>query len=91
MTSFEVEVDQSGRILLPEPVREALKLKPGSRLRAELDDQRLTLETPAPAYEIRLDERGWPTIHFADASAWPDDHDPVREAREGRTDELSRW
>lgn len=66
-------------------------MRPGSKLRADLSHRTLTLEAEAKPYEIRYDERGWPTVHFSQATPLPANFDPVRDIREDRTAELLKW
>jgi AbrB family looped-hinge helix DNA binding protein len=50
-----VEIDKAGRIVIPKKMRDALRLKQGSRLRIESAGERLMLEQdfPEPRLEIR--------------------------------------
>lgn len=91
MTQFELEIDKFGRVIIPKKIREALNLRPGSKLRADLSYRTLTLEAEARPYEIRYDEQGWPTVHFSQGAPLPADFDPVHDIREDRTAELLRW
>lgn len=91
MTRFDLEMDKFGRVVIPKKVREALNLRPGSKLRADLNNHTLTLEPEARPYEIRYDEHGWPTVHFGRPVTLPADFDPVRDIREERTAELLKW
>jgi AbrB family looped-hinge helix DNA binding protein len=43
-----VEIDKAGRIVIPKKMRDALRLKPGSRLRIERHQDQIRLE-PDPA------------------------------------------
>ncbi|GAA5503041.1 hypothetical protein Dxin01_02790 [Deinococcus xinjiangensis] len=87
-TTFELEIDKFGRVLIPKKVREALNLRAGSKLKADLSGTALTLEAEAPRYEIRYSEGGWPVVHFLDAQPWPEDEDPIKACRDERTAEL---
>jgi|HubBroStandDraft_6_1064221.scaffolds.fasta_scaffold449929_2 AbrB family looped-hinge helix DNA binding protein len=61
-----VEIDRSGRIVVPKRFRDALRLSPGTRLRAEQHGDQLTF---TPAVEARLViENGTPLIFSADRS-----------------------
>lgn len=91
MPQFELEMDRFGRVVIPKKVRDALDLRAGSKLRANLKNRTLTLEAEARPYEIRYDEQGWPTIHFSGGASLPADFDPVRDSREDRTAELLKW
>ncbi len=50
-----VEIDQAGRIVVPKKFREALRLRPGARLKLEQAGDRLVLEQeyPEPRLEMR--------------------------------------
>jgi AbrB family looped-hinge helix DNA binding protein len=50
-----VEIDQAGRIVVPKKFREALRLRPGARLKLEQAGDRLVLEQEYP--ESRLEMR----------------------------------
>lgn len=91
MTRFDLEVDRFGRVLIPKKVRDAMNLRAGSRLRADLRNGTLTLEAETRPYEITYDEHGWPTVRFSQPTALPADFDPVRDIREDRTAELLKW
>lgn len=52
----EVQVGVQGRIVIPAGLRKALKLKPGDRLVARMDGERLVLER-RETVEKRLRER----------------------------------
>lgn len=88
MTHIELEMDKFGRVLIPKKVREALNLKAGSKIKAEMQGPQLTLSAQPPRYIIEHGPSGRPVIHFPDAAPWPDDYDPVKEAREERTAQL---
>jgi len=51
-----LSMDQAGRILIPETIRQQLHLEPGSRLVADVHGDRLEL-TQAPV-EARIEKRG---------------------------------
>jgi AbrB family looped-hinge helix DNA binding protein len=50
-----VEIDRAGRIVVPKKFRDALRLNPGTRLRAECTGDRIVLEQdlPEPRLEMR--------------------------------------
>lgn len=50
-----VEIDRAGRIVVPKKFRDALHLKPGTRLKIEQTGERLTLEQDLaePWFEMR--------------------------------------
>jgi AbrB family looped-hinge helix DNA binding protein len=62
-----VEIDRAGRIVVPKKFRDALRLSPGTRLRAEQQGDQLTF-TPAAAEARLVIENGTPLIFSADES-----------------------
>ena len=50
-----VEIDRAGRIVVPKKFRDALHLKPGTRLKVECTGDRIVLEQdfPEPRLEMR--------------------------------------
>jgi AbrB family looped-hinge helix DNA binding protein len=53
---MEVSVDRAGRIVVPKALRDALQLKPGTRLEIRQEDGRLVLASPA--VPMRLVRKG---------------------------------
>lgn len=50
-----VEIDKAGRIVIPKKMRDAMGLKPGTRLRIERSGDHLVMEPPVE--ETRLERR----------------------------------
>jgi AbrB family looped-hinge helix DNA binding protein len=50
-----IEIDRAGRIVVPKKFRDALRLKPGTRLKIERSGEQLVLEQDFP--EPRLERR----------------------------------
>ncbi len=51
-----ITIDSAGRLVLPKPMRDALHLRPGSRLRAEIVGDRISLD--ADTGDLRVEKRG---------------------------------
>ncbi len=62
-----VEIDRAGRIVVPKKFRDALQLKPGTRLRAERHGDSLTLTAAEPEAQLVI-ENGTPLIFSVDRS-----------------------
>ncbi|MBW2262002.1 MAG: AbrB/MazE/SpoVT family DNA-binding domain-containing protein [Deltaproteobacteria bacterium] len=77
-------IDRFGRILIPKPIRRALGLAPGTRIRIEASGEELTL-TAEPSAPSLIEEEG--VLVFSGASAG-DMEDALRDEREERLAEL---
>lgn len=53
---METTIDHAGRLILPKPLREAIGLDPGTRVRFGVRDGRITIE-PVPR-NVSLERRG---------------------------------
>lgn len=62
-----VEIDRAGRIVVPKKLRDALRLSPGTRLRAERHGDSLTFTPAVPEAQLVI-ENGTPLILSADRS-----------------------
>jgi AbrB family looped-hinge helix DNA binding protein len=62
-----VEIDRSGRIVVPKKFRDALRLNPGARLRAEQHGDSLTFTPAVPEVQLII-ENGTPLIFAAERS-----------------------
>jgi AbrB family looped-hinge helix DNA binding protein len=62
-----VEIDRAGRIVVPKKFRDALRLDPGTRLRAERHGDSLTFTPAVPEAQLVI-ENGTPLILSADRS-----------------------
>jgi AbrB family looped-hinge helix DNA binding protein len=57
--STTVEIDKSGRIVVPKKLRDALHLTPGTRLKVECSGERLVLEPDFPEPQLVLKDGMW--------------------------------
>ncbi|WP_339094820.1 AbrB/MazE/SpoVT family DNA-binding domain-containing protein [Deinococcus sp. VB343] len=88
-TRFTLQVDKFGRVVIPKKVREALNLREGSTLQADMRDGELTLTREGPRYRIEHSQDGWPLIHLEGVTA-ADFAD--LDCRDDRTpEELAAW
>lgn len=78
-----LQMDEQGRVLIPQELREALGLRPGEPLDAEVEDGRLVLRPPVS--QARLVEFGGRLIFTGGA---PITGDPVQEMRDGQLQQL---
>lgn len=85
---FELEIDRFGRVLIPKRVREALNLRPGSRVHAVVSEGELRLVSPEPHHTVSHDAGGWPVVHLEQVDARTFD----LEVRDDRSpEELAAW
>ena len=49
----KITLDKAGRLVLPKPVRDRLKLDPGDALQLEADDDRIVLRPVRPKAMLR--------------------------------------
>jgi AbrB family looped-hinge helix DNA binding protein len=54
-----VEIDKAGRIVIPKKMREAMHLKPRTRLKIEAEGDRLTLEPDFPESKLEMRDGLW--------------------------------
>ncbi|MGA3264940.1 MAG: hypothetical protein ABSC47_12960 [Terracidiphilus sp.] len=57
--STTVEIDKSGRIVVPKKLRDALRLTPGTRLRIGRSGDRLVFEQDFPEPQLVLKDGMW--------------------------------
>jgi AbrB family looped-hinge helix DNA binding protein len=62
-----VEIDRAGRFVIPKKLRDAMHLRPGTRLRAEQHGEALTLTPAVPEARLVI-ENGTPLIFSIDRS-----------------------
>lgn len=88
-TTFSLQVDKFGRVVIPKKVREALNLRAGSTLQADLRDGELHLRGEQPRYRIEQSAQGRPRLVLPpDARV---SNDPVSETPDERIDTLMKW
>jgi AbrB family looped-hinge helix DNA binding protein len=54
-----VEIDKAGRIVVPKKLRDALHLTPGTRLKVELNGDKLMLEPDFPEPRLEMIDGLW--------------------------------
>lgn len=78
-----LQMDEQGRVLIPRELREALGLRPGETLDAEVEEGRLVIRPPTSrARLVEFEGR----LIFAGGS--PITGDPVQEMRDERLQDL---
>lgn len=90
-TSFSLQIDKFGRVVIPKKVREALGVKEGGTLEASVSGGELTLKSESPRYRIEYTRDGWPLIILADGAAAKIGNDPVSETPDERMEKLMKW
>jgi AbrB family looped-hinge helix DNA binding protein len=81
----KITLDKAGRLVLPKPVRDRLKLDPGDALQLEADDDRIVLRPIRPKAMLRKELGVWV---FQGESAEDSIPDLVDAIRRKRTDEI---
>lgn len=81
-----LEIDRFGRVLLPKQLRDALGLRPGEQLEAEVEGGVLHLR-PA-AWPVQVTEHHGRLVLDAPGTV---SGDPVEDLREQRLNELLDW
>lgn len=84
MASFTT-IDGAGRVVIPKPLRDALRLLPNTRLRVVEHDRRVVLE-PVEDAPVLIERDGLVLIGGELVGPPPE----VRRVREERVDELAR-
>jgi AbrB family looped-hinge helix DNA binding protein len=56
---MKITIDPAGRVVLPKPVRDKLKLTPGSTLELESEDEHITLRPVRPQAALRKEFGIW--------------------------------
>jgi AbrB family looped-hinge helix DNA binding protein len=82
-----VSVDKAGRLVLPKPIRERLRLRPGTLLKAEIVGDKIELSQEIPKAKIVRKKDGLPVV-----VGWEgfDAARAVREMREEQAERLDR-
>jgi AbrB family looped-hinge helix DNA binding protein len=55
----QLTVDKAGRVVLPKPVRDELRLSPGDALQLETDGERITLRPVRPKATLKKEFGIW--------------------------------
>ena len=81
----KITLDKAGRLVLPKPVRDRLKLDPGDALQLEADDDRIVLRPVRPKAMLRKELGVWVFQGENVEDSIPDLVDAIRRKR---TDEI---
>lgn len=81
-----LEIDRFGRVLLPKPLRDALGLRPGEQLEAEVDAGVLHLRPTARPVQV-TEHHGRLVLDAPSTISG----DPVEDLREQRLNDLLDW
>jgi AbrB family looped-hinge helix DNA binding protein len=84
----KVTMDGAGRVVLPKPVRDRLRLRAGAELELELQGDYLTLR-PVALGPVLANEDGW-WVHRGEAERGAALEDAVDRHRRERIEDLSR-
>lgn len=85
---MRVAIDKAGRVVVPKPVRDSLRLAAGSELELTVVDGRIELEPAVERARLEFDEEGRPVIDAPGATTMT--VDDVRELRLRFQDPLDR-
>ncbi len=80
-----MKLDNSGRVLLPKKLREALNLKPGDKIQAYLEDDHLIMVPESKTATASI-ENSFPVVHLPDGVNFTSDF--LSEARAAREREI---
>jgi AbrB family looped-hinge helix DNA binding protein len=83
--STQITVDRAGRVVLPKPVRDKMRLTPGSTLELECEGEHITLRAVRPQAALHKEFGIWV---FQGASTDESIPDLLQESREKRMREL---
>ncbi len=79
-----VIMDNAGRIVLPKPIRQRMRLRPGSRLKMEIVGDKIELSQEASELTIVLEKDGLPVV-----VGW-EGFDAAQAVREMREEQINR-
>jgi AbrB family looped-hinge helix DNA binding protein len=88
MAATVLSIDRAGRVVLPKPIRDRLRLRPGSRLEVEVHDDHLRL-IPLARGPALVEERGW-WVHQGTPDPGADLAEAVERHRRERIEDLGR-
>ena len=83
--STKITIDRAGRVVLPKPVRDKMRLTPGSTLELESEGEHITLRAVRPQAALHKEFGIWV---FQGASTDESIPDLLQESREKRMREL---
>jgi AbrB family looped-hinge helix DNA binding protein len=56
---MNVTLDKAGRVVLPKPLREQMRLGPGDELEIESEGERITLRPVRPQVQLKKEQGVW--------------------------------
>jgi AbrB family looped-hinge helix DNA binding protein len=82
---FKITLDRAGRVVLPKPVRDKMRLTPGSTLELQSEGEHITLRPVRPQAALRKEFGIWVFQGLSTDGSIPD---LLEESRENRMREL---
>jgi AbrB family looped-hinge helix DNA binding protein len=79
--STKITVDKAGRVVLPKPVRDKLRLEAGDVLQLETEGERITLRPARPQVTLKKEKGIWVFQGEPSAASIPALIDEMREER----------
>ena len=79
--AIKITVDGAGRVVLPKPLRDRMRLKAGTTLELDSEGERITLRPVRPAATLRKEFGIWVFQSDSTEASIPDLIEEVREKR----------